>query len=281
MIRRLFSSFAIGSIAGIPIRVHVLLVVLVLWFAFESSLDTFGILTLVALFPILLLHELGHCLVARRFGIGVIDITLWPLGGIARMTQIPESGRAEAWIAAAGPAVNFVLAALIAPVALLLSVLGADDQIVKFAVLLIVMNASLAVFNLLPAFPTDGGRILRAYFSRNADWLSATRRAVIVGRVFAVLIGVGGLALGNWLSPIVAAWLWWMGSIELAQVRERHRVNSTQVEEPLAPPASVAEVLHPTMRDPDHVPLRRAPLTDEDIDRLERFRGRLRGYDNA
>lgn len=281
MVRRLFSSFAIGSVVGIPIRVHVLLVVLIAWVAFESSLDTFGLLALAALFPILLLHELGHCLVARRFGIEVIDITLWPLGGLARMTQIPESGRAEAWISVAGPAVNFALAALLTPIVLVLVAAEASKGVVSFGWTLVSINLALAVFNMLPAFPTDGGRVLRAFFSRSGDWVSATRRAVIVGRVFAVLIGVGGLALGNWLSPIVAAWLWWMGSIELAQVEERHRLRALQVEEPPAPPSSVEDVLRGHVRDPDLVPVRRAPLTDEDIERLERFRGRLRGYDNG
>jgi stage IV sporulation protein FB len=280
MFRGLFSSFPIGSILGIPIRVHVLLVLMIVVIAFQSSVGTPALISLVALFPILLLHELGHCLVARRFGIGVVDITLWPLGGLARMTHIPESGRAEALIAVAGPAVNFVLAALLLPVSVVVSALEAGPAVEQVAWYLFFTNIALAVFNLIPAFPTDGGRILRAFFSMYVDWLSATRRAVIVGRVFAVLIGIAGLALGNWTAPLIAAWLWWMGSIELDQVRERHRSQARQEEVPLEAPASVEQILGHDAPDAAGSARVRRPLSDEDIERLERWRGRLRRYEN-
>lgn len=269
----MFGAFKVGSILGITIRVHVLLVLLIVLVAFQGATGTAELLSLVLLFPILLLHELGHSLVARRFGIGVVDITLWPLGGMARMTHIPEVGRIEGLIAIAGPAVNFVLAALILPVFLLFFAGEPRTDAAAVTWSLLVMNLALGLFNLIPAFPTDGGRLLRALLSSSADWVTATRRAVIVGRVFAVLIGVGGFALGNWVAPVLAAWLWWMGSIELEQVVARHRAPDRVVETPLEP-----EVAGDWSSQAAAPPRPRAPLTDEEIERLERWRGRLRSY---
>jgi Zn-dependent protease len=277
MIRGLFSSFRIGSILGIPIRLHVLLLVLIVFVAFQGTMRTPELISLVALFPILLLHELGHCLVARRFGIGIVDITLWPLGGIARMTHMPESGRAEALIAFAGPAVNFVLAAIALPICIVAETMRANADLVHVLWYLFWMNLALAVFNLIPAFPTDGGRILRAIFSRSVDWVRATERAVIVGRVFAVLIGVAGLALGNWTTPLIAAWLWWMGSLELASVRERARQREEPLDAPFTQPVAPVE---PVPFAADEPPRRKRPLTDDDIERLERWRGSLRRFEN-
>ncbi|MBL8859709.1 MAG: site-2 protease family protein [Planctomycetes bacterium] len=268
----MFGSFKIGSILGITIRVHVLLVVLLALFAFGGSRSTAEVISLALLFPILLLHELGHCLVARKFGLGVLDITLWPLGGMARMTNMPESGRVEGWVAVAGPAVNFVLAALIIPVWMLALMMDERSDLTSILWYALWINIVLGVFNLIPAFPTDGGRILRAIFSRSVDWERATERAVFVGRIFAVLIGVVGLALGNWVAPLLAGWLWWMGALELAQVRDRHRVREQEVPEPQANAFSHAPF------DGDF-PLRaKRRFTDEDIERLERHRGRLRPF---
>lgn len=278
MFRVLFKSFPIGSILGIPIRVHFLLVLLIVLVAFQGALGLPELVALVALFPILLLHELGHCLVARRFGIGVVDITLWPLGGLARMTHMPESGRAEALIAFAGPAVNFVLAAIALPIWFALAASHAHQSVVEVTWLFFLINIALAVFNLIPAFPTDGGRILRALLATSLDWVRATQWAVIVGRVFAVAIGIGGLALGNWSAPLIAAWLWWMGSNELAAVRERRRMSEVQVEEPPETPRRIEEIVRAEPLDAGAPARRKKPLSDEDIERLERWRGRLRGY---
>jgi hypothetical protein len=85
----------------------------------------------------------------------------------------------------------------------------------------VAMNLELGVFNLVPAVPPDGGRILRALLARKGDWIVATQRAVMVGRVFAVVLAVVGIVFGNWMLPLVALWLWWMGSLELAGVRAR------------------------------------------------------------
>jgi len=212
-------SIRIGSVFGITLRLHVLLLVLfgILILSGESPL-VFAIL-----FGCVLLHELGHSLVALAFGIRVVDITLWPLGGMARMSQIPESTRIEALIAIAGPAVNFLLA--------LVGLLAAgswryppQDAFQWFSL----VNLSMGVFNLLPAFPMDGGRILRALLGWRGGWLRATERAVWIGRWFALSLCFFGLGLcllgetGPLTLVLVGVFIWWSGNQELASVRARH-----------------------------------------------------------
>ncbi|MCY2960241.1 MAG: site-2 protease family protein [Planctomycetota bacterium] len=245
----MFGSFRIGSVAGIPIRVHVLFLLLVAALAFAPGTGAFQLVALGVLVVCVVLHELGHALVARRFGIHVLDITLWPLGGMARLSHIPESSRVEAAIAIAGPAVNVALALVAAPL-LLLQVFGParDSILAALALSFVVVNVLMAAFNLLPAFPTDGGRLVRAWFGRKRSWVEATARAVWIGRVVAVAIGIAGIAWGNWMLPVVALWLWWTGGVELAQVRARH-----------------AQGLVPT-----------GGFTDADLARIESFRGPLR-----
>jgi Zn-dependent protease len=267
----LTSSFRIGSILGIAIRVHVLLVLLVVIAAAWHPFGLAGALLLVLLVIVLLLHELGHCLVARKFGIRVLDITLWPLGGMARMSAMPESSRVEGLIAAAGPAVNFLLAAITVPVCLMLTTLdGASTVARDLSLYFIEMNLALGVFNLVPAFPTDGGRILRALLARDHDWVTATERAVLVSRVLAVVVGVVGAMIGNVGLILVAAWLVWMGSIELLDVRSRH---SRSARETGAQPAPVMNEPPPVARQPQ------GRFSEDDIERLERYRGRLRPFD--
>ncbi len=189
-------------------------------------------LTILLLFGLVFLHELGHSLVAQALGIRVLDITFWPLGGMARMSEIPENARTEALIAIAGPAVNFLLAGLAAPLFLLTSGAAPDLSIPGTAGgapllsallgLFIWINLALGLFNLVPAFPMDGGRILRAFLGRRGNWVEATARAVRVGRFFALAMVIGGIALGHCMLPIVGIWLWWVGGQELMAVRVRH-----------------------------------------------------------
>jgi Zn-dependent protease len=181
---------------------------------------------------------------------------------------MPESSRVEGLIAAAGPAVNFVLAAVAVPVWLMLSTLeGASLVARNLTAYFIVMNLVLGVFNLVPAFPTDGGRILRALLARDSDWVTATERAVIVSRVLAVIVGAAGLVLDNWMLPLVALWLWWMGTLELAAVRLKHAQGV-----PLGAADFVAATEGPARES-------QGRFTDDDIERLERYRGRLRPFD--
>lgn len=248
----MFGSFRIGTLAGIPIRVHVLFVLLVAAFAWSTRAGALELALIATLVGCVVLHELGHALVARRFGIRVLDITLWPLGGMARLAHIPESSRVEAWIAAAGPAVNVVLALAALPLALAAEAATTKALLDAF----VVINAVMAGFNLLPAFPTDGGRLVRAWYARRRTWEDATSRAVWIGRAVAAVIAGVGVAWGNWMLPVVALWLWWAGGIELAQVRARHgRAAHAPGASPLA-----------------------GGYTDADLARIESFRGPLRAF---
>jgi len=279
------ASLRIGSVLGITIRVHVLLLAGV-GFIILFAQDWMAISLMIAtLFAIILLHELGHCIVALSFGLRVLDITLWPLGGIARMSEMPESAKVEGLIAVAGPIVNFILAAAMAPVWLWTTQPGIDRPLLRdFAFSFVLANLLMGAFNLIPAFPTDGGRILRAILAwLGRDWLRATEIAVKVGRFFAVLIGIGGVFL-SFMAPVVALWLWWMGGLELRMVRARHaapdpRAAFREFARRAADPGAVPPAYSPG---PAAGPAPSAPqggFSDADIERLERYRGPLRGFD--
>ncbi len=234
----LFGSFRIGTAFGIAIRVHWLFAAMVLFllvFGTSGGLQALEVLGLISvLFGVVVLHELGHSLVAQHFGIRVLDITLWPLGGMARMSEIPENSRIEGLIAVAGPAVNFALAAIAAPFffgtgLVAMSAESASNAGVLAHLLLgfIFINLMLGGFNLIPAFPMDGGRLLRAWFGRNGDWLRATERAVRVGRFFAILMVVAGIwnpitGGSNFMLSLVGLFVWFAGTRELLSVRLRH-----------------------------------------------------------
>ncbi len=282
----MFSSFQIARIAGIPLRIHVLFVVVVLALLAQAgaaggAVRAVGVLVFLAiLFGSVLVHELGHALVARRFGARVLDITLWPLGGLARMTNMPERPKPELWVALAGPAVNlfiWALAALLGGEAGLRSSAGGGTVLDSVAS----VNAALAIFNLVPAFPMDGGRALRAFLARTRSWLVATEMAVRVGRWFTLI----GLVLA-WMSPsilflpvlLIAVFLWLQGSAELRGVRARHGAD------PLERLFGRAFAADPETRGPvsrnggPHSPPEPGPGegSPSDIDReLEKFHGRL------
>ncbi|HEX6885415.1 MAG TPA: site-2 protease family protein [Planctomycetota bacterium] len=224
-------SIKIGSAFGIPVRIH-LTFLLLAWALVLFTTDPLRILGLMAVvFGCVLLHELGHSLVARGFGLRVADITLWPLGGMARMSEIPENSRIEALIAIAGPAVNFALAGL-AVVALSAGTalgLEPDSGPERFLWFFLVANVIQGGFNLVPAFPMDGGRLLRAFLGRKRDWLAATELAVRVGRVIAGLFLVGSLfamvqGQSFCMLPLVALFVWFEGTRELWSVRIRHGI---------------------------------------------------------
>ncbi len=183
------------SVRGIPIRLHSSFLVLAAVFVgvelVRSGL-TSAAMTLVfglALFGSVLLHELGHALTARRFGILTRSITLYPFGGVAALAREPTRSSEELWIALAGPAVNGALALTALPLALL-GVPGAG--------LFAAMNLALGIFNLIPAFPMDGGRVLRAWLSRRKGRFQATEQALNISKWFAwgfLAIGIGTTSL--------------------------------------------------------------------------------------
>lgn len=220
-------SLRIGSIKGIDVLVHPTFAIVILWVVYQWGVTAqagitgvfFGTLVLVAVFGCVLLHELAHALVAIEHGIRVRDITLLPIGGVARVEHSLLSPKSEALIAIAGPAMNVALALLLTPlvaivvairhidhpVSILLS--ASEVSLAGFILYLWIANLLLAVFNLIPAFPMDGGRLLRAALTRYRGKAEATRTAVTIGYAFAGLLTIGGLIVGDYLLPLVSIFI--------------------------------------------------------------------------
>lgn len=204
----------IGRILGIPILL-VPAVLLLLVFAFAPLLasgeDTGLALMLVVMLGVsLLAHELAHAVVARHLGLHVIDITIWPLGGMARLEGMAERPSAEAPVAVAGPLANIALAVLFYFLPWGWAEWG------------VWLNLLLGVGNLLPAFPLDGGRLLRAWLARANPMIDATFAAVRVGRWLTLIAMILLVGNGEWIIGLVlAVYLWWSGQAEYLQVMMR------------------------------------------------------------
>lgn len=209
------SKLRIATLAGIRLYVHWTFSLLVLWIIVTSLRSGAGgvdilwtLLFVASIFGCVVLHELGHALMARRFGIATRDITLLPIGGVASLESMPEKPSEELRVALAGPAVNVVIVLLLMPVAYALHMVPDPEQLEpvttlhggNFLVALISVNVILAVFNLLPAFPMDGGRVLRALLAIKLGRARATAVAALVGQVCAV----GFVVLGFTSNPVLA-----------------------------------------------------------------------------
>lgn len=253
----MFSSLKLGKVFGIDLYVHGtfwLLPLFVLFSGLGSGLGAvaFDVLFVFAVFACVALHEFGHALAAAAYGIGTRDITLYPMGGVASLERMPERPGREIAVALAGPAVNVVIAVglflglLAGEMAFALSGSAASDVAGAFLSQLLVANVVLCVFNLLPAFPMDGGRVLRALLATQMPRVRATEVAVTVGTVMAVLFFVAGLALPKIGLILVAVVVWMLGQAELAGVRaeaarrraeRRARAFFGEVAEPTPPDA--------------------------------------------
>jgi len=225
-------SWRVGRVAGINIYLHATLLILLAWIAqrYYSWRQRPGdvidaVLFIAAFFVIVLLHELGHALTARRFGIRTRDITIMPIGGLARMERMPDDPRQELLVALAGPAVNVLLALLyfgtIGPAAALVHPRDLQPIGGHFLSSLVWSNVAMAAFNLVPAFPMDGGRVLRALLALRLGPRRATRIAVDVGQALAFSIGAIGLYAMNPILVFIALFVY-LGAedeAELAQAR--------------------------------------------------------------
>ena len=224
-------SFRLARAFGIPLYLHSTFLLLPLWFLYLSRHDglagiLFGQVVLLSLFACVLLHELGHALAARTFGIGTRDITLYPIGGVASLERMPEKPGREIAIALAGPAVNFVIAGalfagLVGSAVLFPWSVSSDEAAPALVLAAKVMwaNLVLAVFNLLPCFPMDGGRVLRAVLATRLTRLRATEIAAGVGTLMAGAFVVAGLYLPHFGLLLLAFVVWMLGQGELAGVR--------------------------------------------------------------
>jgi Zn-dependent protease/CBS domain-containing protein len=232
-------SWKLGRLAGIDVYVHATFLVLLGWvalrhWAVEQSLTAVasGVLFILALFGCVVLHEYGHALMARRYGIPTRDITLLPIGGVARLERMPDEPSQELWVALAGPAVNVAIALLLVPVVLLTGPVEMPDRLGvtdgPMLERLLAVNVSLALFNLLPAFPMDGGRVLRALLARRLEYTRATQIAANVGQFMALVFGFAGLQ-GNPFLLFIALFVWIGAAQEASATQMRFALSGIPV----------------------------------------------------
>lgn len=236
-------SFQIGSIRGIPIKLHLTFLIILLFVIWIFATNDFvvlgitlgfggmnisaelkyllGAIASVLFFSTLLFHELSHSFVAQGYGVTIRSITLFVIGGVAQMEEIPREPRKEAGISAAGPAlslgigiVSYAIYYLFGPV----SPAETEATFTNAALIVIGMiafyNILLGFFNLIPAFPMDGGRILRAAFAMRMPYIDATKRAVAVGKSFAFAMGILGLFTFQFFLLLIAFFIYFGGSEE-------------------------------------------------------------------
>lgn len=227
---------------GIALRIHWSFYLLVGWVLFSTIAQGLTalqvlqqLLYVVSIFCCVVLHEYGHALMAIRYGVRTRDITLLPVGGMARLERIPEAPREELFIALAGPVVNLVIAGLVLFYMLVLGksmpliVLAHDTGPGPFVRFLFIANLALFLFNLIPAFPMDGGRMLRALLAWRMDRVRATRIASITGKVFAVSFAVIGLAQQQPILFLIGLFVFVGASTELNMVKARSALAGSLV----------------------------------------------------
>jgi Zn-dependent protease/CBS domain-containing protein len=233
-------TWKLGKVAGIRIQVHATFLLLVAWVAWvywqlDPSIGSVrdGVLFLLVVFGIVVLHELSHSFAARLFGIGTTDITLLPIGGVSRLERQPERPHQELVVALAGPALNLLLAAVCVGILLARSpdLPGAANHALageSFVADLLWVNVALAVFNLLPAFPMDGGRAVRALLAMVTDRTRATRIAAGLGKALALAFVVVGV-LWNPVLAIIGVFVWLGATAEGATAEAAHAMEGLTV----------------------------------------------------
>ena len=226
------SSIRVATVKGIGIFTHwTFLVMLAGLFAFYiyQGLSVVAALTGVALittvFGCVVLHELGHAFMARHYGIPTLDITMYPIGGVARLTRMPSKPKEEFMIAIAGPAVNVAIAGVLFVVNEIIgtnvSLFEAMNTQANVLGLLMWINLGLVVFNMMPAFPMDGGRVFRAALATQMEYRVATHIAALAGQAVAVVFAIYGIMNGMWTLPFVAVFVFIAARQEVQHVMER------------------------------------------------------------
>ncbi|MDD2694512.1 MAG: site-2 protease family protein [Anaerolineales bacterium] len=241
-------SIKLFKIKGIDVKVHLTFFLILIWAAYRWSGSTgaglqgalFGVVATLLLFAAVTLHELGHSFQALKYGVHVKDITLMPLGGLAQMEEMPKKPLQELRIAIAGPLVNFAIAALLVGLGALLQTqsvvsLGELTQSLGKAswtgmlAYLTMANLALGLFNLVPAFPMDGGRVLRALLAMRLDYTKATRIAALVGQGLAMLIGLWGFMNGSYTLVLIAIFVWMGAGQESKDVQVKDVLGEIRV----------------------------------------------------
>ncbi len=249
------SSLKLFTVRGIDIRLHITFPLILLWAAFQFGLASgagitgaiFGVTAVSLLFVLITLHELGHSVAAQYYGVPVKQIILSPIGGVAQLMRMPEKPVQEFVVAIAGPAVNFIIAGLMWLAALALGIslsnplgvlVGLGGVSLKsLFTYIFVYNIFLAVFNLLPAFPMDGGRVFRSLLAMKLDYVKATRIAASVGRALAVLMGIYGLFNGGIFLILIAIFIYSGATQEEQMVRLRGSLRGYKVQQAYTPSA--------------------------------------------
>lgn len=225
-------SFPVARLLGSELRVHVTFFLLLLWIGWIGHAQggmaaaVENVLFILALFACVLAHEYGHALMARRYGIRTPDITLLPIGGLARLERMPEKPAQEIAVALAGPAVNVVIWAVLMLILggrslPLADMVASGGTVEGFLARLAGVNLFLALFNLLPAFPMDGGRVLRAGLATRMGRARATQIAAGAGRVLAAGMGFLGLMTGNPMLLLIGVFIFFAAGAEAQDVSLR------------------------------------------------------------
>jgi stage IV sporulation protein FB len=262
-------SITLLRVGGTEIRIHLTFLLLLAWIGIAqyvaggTAAAVNGIALILAIFACVVLHELGHAFAARRYGISTPDITLLPIGGLARLSRIPENPREEIVIALAGPAVNVVIAAV------LILLLGAtvdpsslgslDNPQAGFVTQLAAVNIFLVLFNLIPAFPMDGGRVLRAVLALRLGRRRATEIAALIGQALAFFFGFLGLLGGNPILIFIAIFVYIAAGAEAGEAGLSELARSLPVEaamvrtfESLGPMSTLDEAANALIRTTQH-----------------------------
>ena len=230
-------SFKVGRIGGIEVRIHVTFFLLLAGLAsfYGTQGGIFAGLTVLILFLLIflcvLLHEFGHAFAAKAYGIRTVDITLLPIGGVARMERMPEKPVQELVVAIAGPLVNVVIASALG---IALAVKGNLDfhelwHPTDALSLLLYVNAMMVFFNLIPAFPLDGGRVLRALLAMKFSYARATQIASTVGQALALLMGAWAFSKGMFLLSVIAIFIYMAAESEALFVQMRFATSGIPV----------------------------------------------------
>lgn len=239
----MFTSIKLGSPFGISVYIHPAFWLLPIFYLFSNLRATslfhsiLEVALLFAVFFCVILHEFGHALAARMFGIQTRDITIYPMGGVARLERMSEDPFEELVIALAGPAVNLLIFFLLLPICIYFSAASFDFEhlnppnnlsgsLKHYLQMLMFSNLGLMVFNLLPIFPMDGGRVLRALLNLAVGFSNATIASVFLGNLGAIVLVFLGLFSSNYILVLLAFFVFIAGRQELLMLRNKRNIGS-------------------------------------------------------